>query len=226
MREIGLPFMAPLVLRILAGAKTQTRRPVRRGQPRIEVGDTIWVRETFWCINDTDTPECAPTIDCGSCLSLGPSIAEIQYVASPGCLCPPKTESAQTVEPHEGPPVPGYWWLAPPNHWDGEDETSRRANGAWMFIPWEYHTKHPSLHMPRWASRIDLSVTEVREERLQEIADSPEDLLSEGMVAVTESAEHLAFEFRESWDKAYAGRGAGWDANPAVRVISFRRIKP
>jgi len=77
----------------------------------------------------------------------------------------------------------------------------------------------PSIHMPRWASRITLEVVAVRLERLQEIASSPEDLLAEGVTAVTEAVEHLAYEYRALWD-TINGPGA-WDKNPWVWVIKF-----
>lgn len=80
----------------------------------------------------------------------------------------------------------------------------------------------PSIHMPRWASRITLEVTDVRVERVQEIETSPEDMLAEGVTAVTEAAVHLAFEFRKLWDSINAKRGFGWDVNPWVWVVSFK----
>lgn len=78
--------------------------------------------------------------------------------------------------------------------------------------------------MPRWASRILLEVKDIRVERIQEIAASPEDMLAEGVTAVTEAAEHLAFEFRGLWDSINAKRRFGWDVNPWVWVVEFRRI--
>ncbi len=78
--------------------------------------------------------------------------------------------------------------------------------------------------MPRFASRILLEVTDIRVERVQEIAVSPEDVLAEGITAVTEAAEHLAFEFKRLWDSLNDERGFGWDKNPWVWVVEFKRI--
>ena len=61
----------------------------------------------------------------------------------------------------------------------------------------------PSIHMPRWASRITLEVTGVRAQRLQDI--TPEDAWEEGF-------EHIG-SFEWTWDSLYAKRGLGWEAN-------------
>lgn len=73
----------------------------------------------------------------------------------------------------------------------------------------------PSIHMPRWASRITLEITKIRVERLQEISE--EDALAEGVEyhqAVTARSM-----FHELWN-SINGVGA-WDKNPWVWVISF-----
>ena len=92
-----------------------------------------------------------------------------------------------------------------------------------------------SIHMPRWASRISLEVTEVRVERLQEITEV--DAIAEGVqrfkqktwIGGTEGArtEHSTARaaFRSLWDSLNAARGYGWDANPWVWVVRFRRVR-
>jgi hypothetical protein len=86
----------------------------------------------------------------------------------------------------------------------------------------------PSILMPRWASRITLEVTEVRVQRLQEI--TPEDIEAEGVPRdrIPEEmylTEYRVHDFIHLWNSSYAKRGYGWDANPWVWVISFRRIR-
>lgn len=75
----------------------------------------------------------------------------------------------------------------------------------------------PSIHMPRWASRIDLLVKDVRVERVQDI--SWEDAVSEGIPDIDPIND-----FHYLWDSINAKRGFGWDMNPWVWVVEFERI--
>ena len=82
----------------------------------------------------------------------------------------------------------------------------------------------PSIHMPRWASRITLEVTEVRVERVQEI--SAEDAIAEGFTEgdVPSHRDWVPQRlFSRCWDSINEKRGYGWDANPWVWVVTFRR---
>lgn len=80
--------------------------------------------------------------------------------------------------------------------------------------------------MPRWASRLTLEVTAVRVERVQEI--TCEGITAEGVPGydghVMTNAERRR-AFAGPWDAINAKRGAGWDANPWVWVIEFRRVE-
>jgi len=83
----------------------------------------------------------------------------------------------------------------------------------------------PSIHRPRWASRITLEVTGVRVERLQEIENT--DAIAEGMTIDWRSAPHDPIsQFSALWDSINFKRGFGWDANPWVWVISFEKVEP
>lgn len=79
----------------------------------------------------------------------------------------------------------------------------------------------PSIHMPRWASRITLEVTGVRVERLQSISRG--DAMSEGcpFPNMAHGVDPRDW-FAELWGQIN-GPGS-WGANPFVWVVDFRRI--
>lgn len=81
----------------------------------------------------------------------------------------------------------------------------------------------PSIHMPRWASRLTLEVVSIRVERLQDISEA--DAIAEGVaVPMTCDVEHTARNaFRSLWERIN-GPGS-WDANPWVWVVEFRRAR-
>lgn len=88
--------------------------------------------------------------------------------------------------------------------------------------------KRPSIHMPRWASRILLEVTGVRVERLQDISEA--DAQAEGATGQCPvgnlriyNEAPLAYHFAQIWEQAHPNT---WDQNPWVWVIEFRRVEP
>lgn len=78
----------------------------------------------------------------------------------------------------------------------------------------------PSIHMPRWASRLTLELTGVRVERLQDITEA--DAIAEGVTSPPGWANVPGFAVL--WNSINAARGYGWDANPWVWVVEFRRL--
>lgn len=85
----------------------------------------------------------------------------------------------------------------------------------------------PSIHMPRWASRLALEIVDVRVERLQDI-DS-RDIEEEGAMTLPEWTGPEAFTLQDLWIKLWdsinAARGFGWDANPWVWAVTFKRVE-
>ena len=78
----------------------------------------------------------------------------------------------------------------------------------------------PSIHMPRWASRLTLIVTDVRVERLQDISEA--DAIAEGVPADFLEHIHGPGGYRDIWDRI---NGAGaWEANPWVAAYTFTVI--
>jgi len=87
--------------------------------------------------------------------------------------------------------------------------------------------RRPSIHMPRWASRIALEITGVRVERLQDITE--EGAKAEGLIGIKGSEESPWFttpisEFHDLWDSIYRG-DCRWDANPWIWDVEFRVIE-
>lgn len=78
----------------------------------------------------------------------------------------------------------------------------------------------PSIHMPRWASRINLLITGIRVERLQDISN--EDIRAEG--AAQFGCTHHRLKFQSLWESIYGDDS--WQANPWVWVIEFKRVAP
>ena len=124
----------------------------------------------------------------------------------------------------------------------GEGCKLRHIHPEESYVGWT-----PSIHMPRWACRLVLEITDVRVQRLQDI--TREDIIAEGVriPACETSGNPLidistpngpgAFLTREQfidpdallrahWAALWCainGR-ASWDANPWVWALSFRRI--
>lgn len=95
---------------------------------------------------------------------------------------------------------------------------------------WGYsRTVRPAIHMPRWASRIQLRITDIRVERVQDI--TPDDVYAEGAIPHVKPEDcqeiHecvIADYWIPLWDSINAERGYGWDANPWVWVVEFEKL--
>jgi hypothetical protein len=82
-----------------------------------------------------------------------------------------------------------------------------------------YREWRPSIHMPSAASRILLEVTGVRIERLQDISE--DDAWAEGC---PEDATWALDWYQLLWNSLNAARGYGWDVNPWVWVVEFKKV--
>lgn len=111
----------------------------------------------------------------------------------------------------------------------------------------QFNRARPSIHMPRWASRVTLQVTDVRVQRLQDISE--EDAKAEGVLeqdtncsdgvtralwyGVPQCGNPTAKRaFGDLWESINNPRGlcaddnpSGWPANPWVVAISFLCLK-
>ncbi|EAN9673745.1 hypothetical protein ETJ50_20615 [Salmonella enterica] len=83
----------------------------------------------------------------------------------------------------------------------------------------------PSIHMPRWASRILLEITNVRVERLHDMSEA--DAKAEGATPatykITPSEAVYRVGFGDIWRSIYGQDN--WLSNPLVWVIEFKRIQ-
>jgi hypothetical protein len=197
MREYPILFNGDMVRSILAGTKTQTRRPVK-----FKVGRD----------NRFDVP----------------GERYVMNIRDPRAVqfCP------------YGQPSDHLWVR---ETWHSDRATHPifafyRADGDDGKLPWR-----PSIHMPRWACRLVLKITSVRVECVQEITEGG--AIDEGALTLSdftgyEVLAQLAKEqgkrpplgpsprerFLHLWDSLYAAKGAGWDANPWVWVVEFKRV--
>lgn len=96
-----------------------------------------------------------------------------------------------------------------------------RAN---EFADFEQKVWRPSIFMPRWASRIILEITDVRCERLQDISE--EDAIAEGCEPIgnENNLDRYRSGYMHLWNSINASRGFGWDTNPFVWCLTFRRV--
>jgi hypothetical protein len=113
-----------------------------------------------------------------------------------------------------------------PYVWDHDGEEVRLNEGDFKF--------KPSIHMPKWAARIWLEITDIRVERVQDITDSAS--IKEGIQWDDACPENVssgwcpcAFDtpkesFQYLWNSINESRGVGWDVNPWVWVIEFKVV--
>lgn len=217
-KERPILFSGPMVQAILDGKKTQTRRVMKpQPCPYGQKGDRLWVREAF-----------AEVHPC--------QIDEGRYSRpSPAGIPGPPPVSYRTIYRADG----DYPHL---HFTDGypyrERCTPNCKHDHSMLHPEEtFNGWSPSIYMPRRCSRITLEITEIRIQRVQDISE--EDAEAEGVECfdpendapvcrvpgLTDWDYSFAQEaFRFLWDSINAARGYGWESNPFVWAISFRRI--
>ena len=91
----------------------------------------------------------------------------------------------------------------------------------------------PGRFMYKSLTRIFLEITNIRVERVQDINDK--DVLAEGIegdiygeeigISPTSEPRSARIYFMELWDSLNAKRGYGWDSNPFVWCIEFKRLE-
>lgn len=229
MRELPILFNDEMVRAILDGRKTQTRRPVKwtadqegyakhRGWNPIRDGVCV----VGW---ECDGPACP---HCGEITSHH-EVKWTKDVRSPfgaagdylwvrecwNCFTMEDSGDGENWEP--GFPV-ASGLKSRPQHTVMMYRASHHPCG----MPWR-----PSIHMPRWASRISLRVKRVWVERVQEISEA--DACSEGCEPNSPheatGATHRG-AFAGMWDECYGQyTDFSWSANPWVWCCEFERVE-
>ena len=209
MKERPILFSGPMVKAILEGKKTQTRRVIKP-QPS---GPEIFPPNQFcdqWYFRDA-------------------------YYA-----CPENDIGKYVTCPY-GKPGDRLWVRETFGYHDSHDDVVFFKTDTIGHLPNPFvATWKPSIHMPRKFSRITLEICSIRVERLQVISEA--DARAEGMSVLplqdasdpsawwqSEPGKHQARSpkqsFRLLWNTINAERGYGWDTNPFVWVIEFRRME-
>ena len=193
-------FNGEMVRALLDGRKTQTRRPIKWKQTRFtEIGE----REdgSKWPWSEDAEHACDFWHPC----PFG-AVGDRIWVREAFRVHSRATDVATLV-----------YKASERNSWT---EQTRRVPVAVCNKPATPEKWTPSLHMPRWASRILLEITGVRVERLRSM--SQDDARAEGVIAASGPME-AGLAFRELWDSIYGEES--WKANPWVWVIEFKRVE-
>lgn len=204
MTERPILFSGSMVRAILEGRKTQTRRIVKHEIPQ----NLTHVRR----LTNTNGDE-------GAVITEHPDMRAGQLAASVWCPYGKPGDRLWVRETHL---IRGAGAVA--DYRADFDHLDAVGHGA-LYGGW-----CPSIHMPRWASRITLEVVAVRVERLQDI--SREDAAAEGVCIANEAYRFRGYgihrwpeqNFETLWN-LINGPGS-WDANPWVWVVEFKVIKP
>lgn len=210
-KEHPILFSGPMVKAILEGRKTQTRRVIKPqpdSRPGMDCTRLIFKRRDGVApLVDTAAEEA------GFMCPYGLS-GDRLWVRESAYIAPPNFSDADEVDA---------------KHWDYDGKPrlvgyAASMGGESVRCATDYGVKKtPSIHVPRWASRITLEITNVRVERLMDITD--EDIRAEG---VTEGDGIWDGSLRAAWANGWNAinekRGYSWLHNPWVWVIEFRKI--
>lgn len=208
MSDRPILFSGPMVRALLEGRKTQTRRVIKP-RPWNSAGDTVDISRAS-----------AARITIGA--------DGRSYVAFDHPRGGPLTAY---VAPYV---VGDRLWVRETGNWRGpmKDHIGGGQMGFTFYAADSDRGRseffddknRPGIFMPRWASRLTLTVTDVRVQRLQEI--SPADAIAEGIAPAANSltidcdTPNPVDGYQALWDKLNAER-APWTSNPWIVAVTF-----
>lgn len=235
MKERGIIFNAEMVRAILDGRKTQTRRIIKSVPATHNFHG--WVTSSThakdegkacWAIGDSPLLKEPIRLNCplgkvGDRLYVRETWSVVSHEFDDDGLMIDYVPDRPTKAVHEMPHGHGYFtghviYSADGYFTWGDDDGCIDGRSCWK----------PSIHMPRWASRITLEITDVRVERLQSISEA--DAKAEGFDNSQSDATNSIgwFEkpiraFRRIWENIYGDDG--WNNNHWVWVIEFKKVE-
>lgn len=211
MKERPILFSATMVRAILDGRKTQTRRILKGSTEHKGVYNPAYLAVHQ---NDKGWKQICPYGKLGDQLWVRETWANYQTIdhvrrtngrafseISDGCAAY-RADGHDTIQ-------------------DLKDHIRLTSSAAFEAIEVRGDKWIPSIHMPRWASRIDLLIKDIRVERLQDI--SQDDARTEG-IPNAPYAVRPDLSFKNLWEEINGDHS--WEINPWVWVIEFERIKP
>lgn len=207
MKTIPMIFNTEMVMALLDGRKTVTRRPTKKNVTYSDNGGFCCDGYMFGLgFTDKDTMKNFVSSKHSPC-----KVGDLIWVRETSHCLMTKNESG---------------WLQTKKRYFSADNYSKPEYEVDDFHIWK---TIPSIHMPRWASRLTLRVTDVRIERVQDITE--EKAVSEGMPTDKE-CQKMAINsgldwyqkptvwFKHLWNSIYSN----WNENPYVWVVEFEVI--
>ena len=207
MADRPIIFSAPMIRALLDGRKTQTRRIIKPSPEFCGGGRSRdpqnWNDPDAWGWENYDE-------GCWDLLSEGYTGRPF-YAPGDRLWCKEGCVVGFDIDDNDRPIGDRKVWYRATDtglRWYDPDSESMLDNPPWK----------PSIHMPRWASRLTLLVTDVRVQRLQEISRG--DAMEEGCpFANMADGPNPRDWYRGIWNSLH-GPGA-WDANPWVAALTF-----
>lgn len=240
MRERGMIFNADMVRAVLNGSKTQTRRIIQSAAKNMQArghevishrapgdkwyGDYVYsMRDRSGVWQDFTNEQFLAKCPFGV-------VGDRLWVRE--TFCPVNDDGEKWIDYRATP----RYEQSHPAGWDCEPKDPEA-------LKWS-----PSIHMPRWASRITLEIIGVRVERLQSINEH--DAIAEGLAEISKDGRVYKYgipdldgypgtddfgwpwhewerypisAYSKLWRSIYGEES--WQANPWVWVIEFKRVE-